>query len=72
VFNCGYSMDRGEFREQWRSVAVPVRDAAGEVIAAVSCGGNVRFMNESHLREVRDEMLLAVAEFSRQLGNNDE
>lgn len=61
----GYAEDTGEFRENWRSIAVPLRDDHGVVIAAATCGGSARYVTPARLDDVRDEMLQAVEEMGR-------
>lgn len=64
----GYATDMGEFREYQRSVAVPIHDATGRVIAAMTCSGPVERMTPEHITSVRREMSILAEELSRQAG----
>jgi DNA-binding IclR family transcriptional regulator len=62
-----YSTDPGEFNDFWRSVAVPVYGPAGEVIAAITCGGRPEKMTVEHQGWIRQEMSVLAEELSGQL-----
>jgi DNA-binding IclR family transcriptional regulator len=68
----GYAMDSGEFGDQYRSVAVPVRDDTGAVIAALSCGGFEDLMTPRLMERMRGEMVVLADELSHQLGLTEE
>jgi DNA-binding IclR family transcriptional regulator len=52
----GYAMNRGEWRELVNSIAVPIRDAKTEVIAAIGITGPVERMGTSRLRELLPDL----------------
>jgi DNA-binding IclR family transcriptional regulator len=62
-----FATDRGEYSEFWRSVAVPVWNTAGEVIAAVTCGGRPERMTVEHQDWMRQEMMVLAEELSSQV-----
>jgi DNA-binding IclR family transcriptional regulator len=64
----GYATDCGEFNERYRSLAVPVRDDTGAVIAALSCGGFEERWTPRLMEHLRGEMIVLADELSRQLG----
>jgi len=64
----GYAVDMGEFREYQRSIAVPIHDAQGNVIAAMVCSGRIERMTPEHMAFVREEMSILADELSRQAG----
>jgi len=63
----GYSSDLGEYNEFWRSVAVPVVDGGGDVVAAITCGGRPEQMTVEHQGWMRQEMSTLAEELSGQL-----
>jgi DNA-binding IclR family transcriptional regulator len=63
----GYSTDPGEYNEFWRYVAVPITNSAGDVIAAITCGGRPEMMTVEHQGWIRQEMSVAAEELSSQL-----
>lgn len=68
----GYAVDNGEFNDQHRSVAVPIRDGTGAVIAALSCGGHEDWVAPRSMEQMRGEMIVLAHELSRQLGLSEE
>jgi len=72
VREAGYAYDQGEFNEAWRSIAVPVMGADGEVIAALSCGGPAQRMTPEKIATIRADVLLLAEELSRQVGLHEE
>jgi DNA-binding IclR family transcriptional regulator len=64
----GYAVDMGEFREYQRSVAVPIHDADGRVVAAMVCSGRIERMTPDHMIFLREEMSILADELSRQAG----
>lgn len=67
IRNSGYAVDSGEFSEFWRSVALPISNSSGDVVAAVTCGGRPEKMTVEHLDWIRQEMMVLVEELSHQL-----
>jgi DNA-binding IclR family transcriptional regulator len=68
----GWAVDMGEYRDYQRSVAVPVHDARGRVIAAMTCSGRLERMTPEHMSFVREEMSVLAEELSRQSGLSDD
>jgi DNA-binding IclR family transcriptional regulator len=64
----GYATDGGEFKELWRSVAVPIRGLDGAVTAAMSCGGPADRMTSELMSAIRGEMAVLAEDLSRQIG----
>ncbi len=62
-----YSTDIGEYSEFWRSVAVPVFNAGGDAIAAITCGGRPEKMTVEHQGWMRQEMSVLAEELAVQL-----
>jgi DNA-binding IclR family transcriptional regulator len=67
----GYAYDMGEFREYQRSVAVPVTDAEGHVVAAMVCSGRTERMAPEHMTFLHEEMSILADQLSRQAGLGD-
>jgi DNA-binding IclR family transcriptional regulator len=67
----GYAYDMGEFREYQRSVAVPVTDAEGHVLAAMVCSGRTEQMTPERLTFLREEMSILADQLARQAGLGD-
>jgi IclR family KDG regulon transcriptional repressor len=68
IQHAGYAVDRGEMYEGYRSIAVPVRKAAGDVVAALCCGGWLNQLAEDFEGVLLREMIPAAEEFSRVFG----
>ena len=68
VRRTGYAVDRGELYEGYRNIAVPVRKAAGDVVAALCCGGWLNQLPEDFEDFLLREMIPAAEEFSRVFG----
>jgi IclR family KDG regulon transcriptional repressor len=64
----GYALDAGEHEEVLRCVAAPVRDAHGEVIAAVSLTGTVSDMNIEEAERLASLVVRRCDEISRRMG----
>jgi DNA-binding IclR family transcriptional regulator len=64
----GYAIDMGEFREYQRSVAVPIHNADGHVIAAMVCSGRTDRMTPELLTFLREEMSILADQLSREAG----
>jgi DNA-binding IclR family transcriptional regulator len=63
---CAFDLEENE--EGVRCVAAPVRDALGNVIAAISVAGAVQYMPISRLAELRPTVIAAAAAISHNLG----
>jgi DNA-binding IclR family transcriptional regulator len=61
-------VDRGELYEGYRSIAVPVRRAAGDVVAALCCGGWLNQLSADFEDFMLREMIPTAEEFSRVFG----
>jgi DNA-binding IclR family transcriptional regulator len=57
----GWAMDDCEMDSDLRCLAVPVKDAAGTVVAAISSSGTPAVMNEDKIRVVRNALVEAAA-----------
>ena len=68
IRHTGYAVDRGGLYEGYRSIAVPVRKAAGNVVAALCCGGWLNQLPEDFEDFLLREMIPAAEEFSRVFG----
>lgn len=65
----GYAIDNGEFQEEVRGVACPLRDEKGQVVASVSIAGPIYRMNEKVTMERLVPLVKNAAEvISRRLG----
>ena len=67
----GYASSIEELEEGLSAVAAPVRDHAGEVIAALSVSGPVYRFTEERLREVVPDLIAAAAAISNRMGHLD-
>jgi DNA-binding IclR family transcriptional regulator len=65
IRHTGYAVDRGELYEGYRSIAVPVRKATGDVVAALCCGGWLNQLAAAFEDVLLGEMIPAAEEFSR-------
>lgn len=63
----GFAIDDCEARIDTRCVAVPVRDQAGKVIAAISATGNAEMVGRDHVAFIRSELLVTAQQFSEKL-----
>ncbi len=67
----GYSTDFEEYEEGIRAVAAPIRNYAGNVIAAISVPGPVSRMSEERMRQIAKIICEYASSISRRLGWND-
>ena len=63
----GYAVDYNELHEAYRSIAAPVRQAGGHVVAAL-CSGWWTTAEENHEETLLRELIPAAEEFSRVYG----
>lgn len=63
----GYAIDDEEFIEGMRSIAVPLRDEAGEVIAALSLSATRSGLSPSCTRAIADELKAAASRLRERL-----
>jgi DNA-binding IclR family transcriptional regulator len=64
----GHVLHLGEFEAGVASVAAPLRDAAGSVVAAINLSAPLVEATEARRRGARDALLEAASAISRQLG----
>jgi IclR family acetate operon transcriptional repressor len=69
VRRLGYALDNGEFEEGVSCVAVPVRDATDQVVAAVSVSGPASRLTRDRAELFVPQIQGVVAELSRTLGS---
>lgn len=65
----GYAYAREEYEEGLQAVAGPIRDHTGAVVAALSAAGPVYRLSDAEFPRVRDAVIRAADEVSRQLGH---
>jgi IclR family pca regulon transcriptional regulator len=71
VRTCGYALQDEELASGLRSIAAPVRQHDGRVVAAVNVAVPARDFSVDQLREhIREPLLAACAQISRRLGNS--
>ncbi|MPZ49528.1 MAG: helix-turn-helix domain-containing protein [Dehalococcoidia bacterium] len=63
----GYSVDHDELHDSYRSIAVPVRNAHADVIAALSCSGWASELPEDFEQMLLHELVPAARELSSSL-----
>lgn len=64
----GHVLHLGEFEAGVASIAAPLRDAAGRVVAAINLSAPLAEAVEAHRRAAREAVLAAAATISRDLG----
>ena len=64
----GVAYDLEENEPQIRCVAAPIRNAAGEIVAAFSVSSMVRFMDEKRMEALADDVRRVAAMISQELG----
>jgi len=64
----GYAIDREERRADVICIAAPIRDRAGEVVAAISVSGSKTRMTEAFRRRILPRVIEAAARVSFRLG----
>lgn len=68
----GFSVDNRELDDNLISIASPIRDENGIVIAAMSVTGTVSQMVDEHFAQVKTELRAVTADISRTLGYRPE
>jgi len=68
VRKLGYALDDQEHEEGVRCLAVPVRDASGQVVASLSISGPVTRLDDAHVATFTSEILDCGAKLSARLG----
>lgn len=69
VLERGYALTVGEYEEGLNSIAVPVRDAAGDVVAALSASGPRYRFTPERIEDLAALLREAGADASRRLGH---
>lgn len=64
----GYAQDRGETREDIQSMSAPIRDEAGDIIAAISIGATKTRFSIENFSSFADSLTDKALFISRQLG----
>lgn len=64
----GYAVNWGEWREQVRGVAAPVRDAYGSIVAAVGISGPADRLTRNRITEATPHVVESAERISRALG----
>lgn len=64
----GFAVDQGEFIEDVRAVAVPIRDRTGRVVASLSVSGPVPHLTLERLEHLKDEIVRTAHVISHKLG----
>lgn len=67
----GYALNKGEWNESVYGIAAPVRDASGQVIAAIGLSGPKERFKPARLKEFAPLIVEAAARVSRQLGTRE-
>ena len=65
----GFSYDLGEDEAVIRCVAAPLRDASGQIIAAISVSSTIEHMPEERMQMLSSLVLSAAAKISNSLGH---
>ena len=68
----GYALDDEEQEEGVRCLAVPVRDASGQVVASLSVSGPVTRLNDQQVHDVIGELIDCGEKLSTRLGYSPE
>jgi DNA-binding IclR family transcriptional regulator len=68
----GYAFDLEENEDRIRCVAAPVRDATGEIKAAISVSSAAQYMDDRRLQDLVDDVRATAELISRDLGWNGE
>ncbi len=66
--NGGFSLDLEENELGIRCVAAPIRDAGGQIVAALSVASAVPYMPEARLHDLRPEVIACAQSISAELG----
>lgn len=64
----GYAVNRGEWREQVCGVAAPIRDASGQVVAAIGISGPAERLKPRRLKDLGPSVVQVAGQISRLLG----
>ena len=64
----GYAFDLEENEDQIRCVAAPIRDAGGEIVAALSVSSAAQYMADDRMRELSKDVVATAQAISAELG----
>lgn len=64
----GYAFDLEENEDQIRCVAAPIREAGGNIVAAISLSSAAQYMSDARMAELVIEVKKTTAAISRELG----
>jgi IclR family acetate operon transcriptional repressor len=64
----GFAMDNEEFHKGVRCLAAPIRDASGQIVAAIGISAPVERLSEARCKKVVLEVKAAAAEIGNKLG----
>jgi IclR family acetate operon transcriptional repressor len=65
----GWAIDDGEMDDDLRCIAVPVKDASGRIVAAISGSGLSTMMTDKKLDAIRPALMAAAAEIGQSLAS---
>lgn len=66
----GYAMDREEYQPGVICIGAPIRDYTGAVVGSISASTPLMRATEPHLDLIRDEIIAATRQLSRELGED--
>jgi len=64
----GYAFDLEENEDHIRCVAAPIRDATGQIKAAISISSAAQYMDDNRMRDLVEDVRQAALDISRELG----
>lgn len=67
----GYAFDMEENEDRIRCVAAPIRDAAGNIKAAISISSAAQYMDDGRMRHLAEEVRQTACQISADLGWSD-
>lgn len=68
----GHALDLEENEDRIRCVAAPVRDAAGQIVGAISVSSAAQYMGDARMQAMAEEVRNAARQISLNLGWRDE
>ena len=66
----GYAVDTGEYVDDMRSVAVPIKDYTSHVVGTLAVSGPAYRLTNERLKELAPLVVKAGTELSSRLGHN--
>jgi DNA-binding IclR family transcriptional regulator len=64
----GYAFDLEENEDRIRCVAAPIRDATGQIMAAISISSAAQYMDDKRMQDLAEDVRQTATEISRELG----